>query len=529
MVNRELLPIVIDEDTPIYQRISWWIENTFVRVIKRAFNALQESIRSLVNFSLLDWFDELEDGLLNIIDPFIDDILEMEGVPESIRLMLTKTKQKESAASLIVMIVVIPLAMMLLRRAIDETIGETIAQLGRYATRPRIYTPGLAMEMLNREEIPYDQFEDHLRRGGWSNYAINAFLDLRHPHWDITELAEGYRRQTLEDGEVNERLAKMGFDDSFIRLWKENKRRIPSPAELVGIATREGFDDSVAARFGYDENLPEQAVSWAEKQGLDRHWFIKLWRAHWRLPGVAQGFEMFHRGILSQEELELLLRVSDIPSFWRNALIQLSYSVVTRVDVRRMYSLGVIDENGVYQRNLALGYSPSDARDLTDWTIASYAEKERELTKSDILGMYREGVLNEEETTGFLRALEYKTSDIILLVARQDLARQTEYETTVKKEVRLGYLAGIYDRSQVFGLLGQLDPPSGFIENALEIWDLEKRRRVKKPTVTNLRDFWLNDVISDVEIKQELTDLGYGDKYVQFYMSFWLKKYAGGE
>jgi len=93
-----------------------------------------------------------------------------------------------------------------------------------------------------------------------------------------------------------------------------------------------------------------------------------------------------------------------------------------------MYALGVYSEEQVYQSYLDGGYSPEDARDLTEWTVAEYAETERELTKTEILSMYRDSVLNVRETEAYLNALGYNDPTIGLWLAREDLAKEAAYE-----------------------------------------------------------------------------------------------------
>ncbi|GAH93918.1 unnamed protein product, partial [marine sediment metagenome] len=41
---------------------------------------------------------------------------------------------------------------------------------------------------------------------------------------------------------------------------------------------------------------------------------------HWSLPSPSQGFEMLHRGVIDEAELNMLLRALDIMPFWREKL-----------------------------------------------------------------------------------------------------------------------------------------------------------------------------------------------------------------
>ena len=136
------------------------------------------------------------------------------------------------------------------------------------------------------------------------------------------------------------------------------------------------------------------------KHGFDPQWAQYYWYSHWVLPGTTQGYEMMHRGIISQGELQTLLRVSDIPSFWREKLMEMSYKPYTRVDVRRMYGLGVLDESGVKRSYLDLGYNDEKAEAMTQFTIlyeagddADILTQYKDLTKAMVLQAFKKGMI----------------------------------------------------------------------------------------------------------------------------------------
>ena len=88
--------------------------------------------------------------------------------------------------------------------------------------------------------------------------------------------------------------------------------------------------------------------------------------------------------------------------------------------------------------------------------------------------MYREGILNEEEAVSLLSIMGYKSNNIQLLLAREDLKQHAEYEKTVVSNIKKLYIGGMIDRTDVFAQMGKLATPSNFIEQSLTVWDLEK-------------------------------------------------------
>jgi hypothetical protein len=144
------------------------------------------------------------------------------------------------------------------------------------------------------------------------------------------------------------------------------------------MAVREAFTPAIAARFGQYEDLPPDFVEWVGKKGLSKEWASRYWAAHWSLPSPQQGFEMLHRGVIGIDDVNMLMRALDIMPFWRDKLIQIAYRPLSRVDVRRMFALGVLNVSGVRRAYTDIGYNDYNADLMTQFTI-KYTEgiKER--------------------------------------------------------------------------------------------------------------------------------------------------------
>jgi hypothetical protein len=78
---------------------------------------------------------------------------------------------------------------------------------------------------------------------------------------------------------------------------------------------------------------------------------------------------MLHRGIISRDDLFMLLRALDIMPFWRDKLINMAYTLFTRIDIRRMYNIGVMNEGDVKRAYLELGYNDYNANLMTQFVI----------------------------------------------------------------------------------------------------------------------------------------------------------------
>lgn len=513
--------VQISEPTPIYQRIAWWIENSFIRMFKRLFNAIKDSVQDLIAYAFGQLLEEMEGDIREDLAPLLDQMQQVEGLPSWMKQVISNARAGESQAEILLLVPFVMALISVLSSGMSQALSPAIAHTLNQVTRIQIPDYYVAVDLFRRQIISRGEFLAIMRRHGLGDSISDYLVTLSETLMSEGDLLNAYWRGNVTEAQVREQLTKRGYSGDYQAQWFDLSKRIPSPGDLIAIAVREGFDDAVSRQFGYDEAFPAEAADAAEKGGLSKEWFQKLWRAHWNLPSITQGFDMFHRGIMSQQELELLMRAADIPSFWRSKLIQLSYNVVTRVDVRRMFALGVISSKEVYDRYLAQGYNTDDAAKMTEWTIAEYAEEERELTKTDILRMYRDSVLNDTEATAYLTAMGYPETSIGLLLAREDLQKEADYEKEVVANIKAGFMANIYDETDVRAELGKLDPPAGYVDDQLQLWRLEKTRRLTRPTVTQLRDMWLTEVITDRDLERELEGRGYSMMYIDWYKALW--------
>ncbi len=130
---------------------------------------------------------------------------------------------------------------------------------------------------------------------------------------------------------------------------------------------------------------------------------------------------MLHRGIIDEATLELLLRALDVMPFWRDKLIEISWNVPTRVDIRRFFDLGVIDETRLRQLYTAYGYHGVDLENIVDWTIkqtkGTKTTAEKELTKAEIIKGVKKGVLSWDEGVELIMELDYDAATAELILA----------------------------------------------------------------------------------------------------------------
>lgn len=362
-------------------------------------------------------------------------------------------------------------------------------------------------------------------RLGLNPAQIANVFDITRMKPGTLDIIEYWRREMITDDEADRRFHDLGWDRDNIELLKIAAFPPPGTADLIRMSVREVFSPEIAARFGQFEEIPEPYLFWAKRIGLSEEWARNFWAAHWVLPSAQQGFEMLHRGVIDGDDLERLFVALDIMPFWRAPLKEIAFRPFTRVDVRRMFALGVLDEAGVNRAFLDLGFDQTKADAMTLFTVKWVEsttkverEKERDLTKGDIIGLFNDGLLNDTEAKSFLERMGFDSDESDLLISREIMQ---ELRQDRKADIRL-----IIDQAKIKVLnfseaqdqLNALDLTQKELQRAMIEVERVTKGRVRLPTKADLDSWKQLDLLSLPQYELELDNLGFPAKYVALYV-----------
>ena len=339
-----------------------------------------------------------------------------------------------------------------------------------------------------RGGITLDEYHEQMTAYGFNIADSDLYLENARQLTDVGSAMTLYRRGELNQGQFFEKLALLGVDHEAMVDLDTLKELIPGPTDLVRMGLREAWDDQVAAQWGYDADFPEDFAVWMEKQGYSRDWSEKYWRAHWVLPSVTNGFEMFHRGIITEDQLKELLRISDIPAKWRENLVKVAYQPYTRVDVRRMHDMGILTDAELKTAYMDLGYDDEKAENMKLFTIA-YNDKAgegemteyKELTRSVIVSAYQKGIIAQDQAETRLLDIGYEMDGIGLILSlaawQKDIDDipdpMPEYRRDLKSMIEKAYSQRIISASEATDTLvgvGFTEIEVAYMLSAVDLW-----------------------------------------------------------
>jgi len=327
--------------------------------------------------------------------------------------------------SFIAMIVLAPAASHAL-----EPLFAHVTNTARAIVGGTLLTPEQIAQAYFRNLVNQQWVLDELAMWGYTHDRKMTLIESARPLPSPGAIQALYLRGLISEGEHDQLLGYHGYSKEHIAQIKALYDMIPPVSDIIRMAVREAFSPEVAQKFGQYEDFPQEVAVWAKKQGLSEEWAKRYWAAHWELPSAQMGYEMLHRGIISEDELKLLLRALDVMPFWREKLIKMSYAPYTRVDVRRMYQLGVLSKEDVIRAYRDLGYDEEKARHLTEFTVRYYAseteeelEEVRQLSRTVYVQAYQRGIITRNEALARIADLGYAAEDAELLLKLADAQR----------------------------------------------------------------------------------------------------------
>jgi len=324
----------------------------------------------------------------------------------------------------------------------------------------------------------------------------------------------------------DEHLQRWGYTDKDILAMRTLRQPIPGSTDLIRMGVREVFTPEIAEEFGQFEDFPIRFGEVMELVGFGlrptgeiagggpgggRTWAEAYWAAHWALPSIIQGFEMYHREVtlpdgstFDEPKLMLLLRALDVMPHWRDPLRQIAYNVITRVDIRRLYQDGIVEEDEVERTYRHMGYSPEDATKITAMVKIRYprggkdeADDLRQLTLTRIKEAYFRRLIDREEAFDKLVELDHPEEDAELVLSIWDF--DLEWNPSLRFEVPFkdlsrsvivdAYRRGIFDFNRAAVELVE----GGLTQDDAEI-------------VLQIEDLKLESELTDMEIDLVLQD-----------------------
>ena len=235
----------------------------------------------------------------------------------------------------------------------------------------------------------------------------------------------------LKDEECSEILSRHGFTDTDMEKLNEDYLFIPSPADTISWLAREVFEPEMITKWKLDagfENVKERDYFY--KQGLTDEMIRNFWIAHWEHLDYYRIKTLVNRGKLNKEDIKEWCSLQEIAPVWSDEMWELMWEDLTRVDVRRIYNLGLKDEAWLREKLQRVGYKEENLEDMVTFYKSFRLEEYRKLSQSIIIKGVKKEIISPEEGLERLVELGYSPEDaeFILIVELSAASPETSLE-----------------------------------------------------------------------------------------------------
>jgi len=375
------------------------------------------------------------------------------------------------------------------------------------------------VEMRHRGLINDVEYLSRCKEFGFNSEVANNLFSVTAQLLTIFDYITLWRREKISSDELTNKLKMSRLTDTEIQNAKDVSLFFPTPGDLVRFAVREVYTPAIVQKFGMMTDLPPKFIMESAKAGLPQEQAENFWAAHWELPSPRMGFQMLHRRIINDDTLKMLLKALDVMPYWRDAMIKLSYNPLTRVDVRRMYNLGVLTEAEVTDSYLDVGYSPENAARMTQFTVAYYSDEMTGVTRASVMSAFKKGLINAEQLKSYLTDFGYSENVVSFWLSMAAYDQESAKIDMLVNELKAQYKSGMSTIDQVRNQLVIYDLPAIYISKIVGDLILQESEKVKLPGKSDLESWIKLNVIDELGYFERMSMIGYSQTDITMYLT----------
>lgn len=396
--------------------------------------------------------------------------------------------------------------------------GDYIKKMNAKFT-PNYLDPNTLIKALHIAPEKVDEINKKLAENGLDSSDIELMKISGYSLYDLNMVKECYLRNIISQDIAQERMSELGFTPARTKEIMSTWEVIPSPQDLFWMVGKEAFEDDQISRFGLGAEFPDDQVEWLEKQGISKFWAQKYWIAHWDYPGESRVLDLFHRGLINDNDLDQFYRVIEIPPFWRERLKKASYSLYTRVDLRRMHDLGIISDKDVYDNFRGEGYDDEHAKRMTQFYIQYNEDNNKDLTRSQIERAYESDLITKAQAIEMLESLKYTRDQATFMIEIVDYNEEIKRQKLMIKSIEKMYKHKDIDSNRARSMLSNLHVETKWVEAYLTQWETELSISERLPTKEDLMRWLGNNFITEQQFTSYMKKLNFADSTIKIYIS----------
>lgn len=398
------------------------------------------------------------------------------------------------------------------------TIGENVARhyLRRHgfqereqgnilATRRFVLSPADLGAMWNRGIVDTEEGARIAAQSGMSEQDFKRVIELGGEPLPPADLGEAMRR-----GFINKERYRRGIVQGPIRAeWFD----VLDKLQYSRMSTVDAADAVNQGHMSLDEGKQI-----AEENGLVATDFATLIANAGLPPGIDFATEALNRGLISEDEFRTMFLESRIKNRYLPLMLKMRTRIIPQETVRLLYRNGVYPKADALRTLMQHGFSQQDAAALLSLEETRQDDTTKELTRSQIVDMYDQQILDAATARELLVGLGYAESNVDLMIALADVKRVQRVVNAAVTRIRSAFTTGKIDETEASGQLDRLGVSPDQRDELLMVWDIDRTTVTKTLTAAQIRQAKTKNLITVDEALARLTAQGYDPIDAQLYL-----------
>jgi SOS response regulatory protein OraA/RecX len=366
-------------------------------------------------------------------------------------------------------------------------------------------------------------------------------------HWDLpspTQVFEMLHRGVLPPGDPDQVVADFLRASDYDPRWRGPLKAISynpitrtdaKRAYKLGLG---GFDEARLKRaytdLGYTPADADTLVAFTK---LDVGEEARAERELLVGPVRTQALNMYRTRRITEAELRTILANLKYPAEVVDryvADIEFSRQADLREDIaaalKSAYVKALRSEDDTRQALLNAGYTGDGADDvLLTWRplreateLQPHQTRERDLTRSEVVGAYADGIVDRTEAGAALVAMGYDSNESETILRMADLKAVRAQQAEEVENIHLNYLRFAYDDGSASSALAALGVGATRIRNLVLKWAREREKATPDFSLAVLENLVKSKVMPESVAESYLAAQGWTSEQQMYLLMYWL-------